>query len=171
MFHQCVQRAGHEPKHFSIINIPFLLWWGFFHFISLILFGSTPFLFAPYLFQAHSFDVGGLPSVKPLFHACSTLKSTAATWLQVDPKLKEKIRTSYLYFHRYCYIHTKSISYPANMYNKRPPLFHLSFSRKPKSCVVCCLFFSKVLIATSRSKEGLKSDDKKLPSAILNRNS
>ena len=42
-------------------------------------FGSTPFLFAPYFFQAHSFDVGEFPSDKPLFQACSTLKRTAAT--------------------------------------------------------------------------------------------
>ena len=94
-----------------------------FHFADPL--GFHTFFFAPYLFQTHSLDIGELASVKPFFKACSTLGNAAATWLQVDLKLKEKqkVKPIVLQF----IVHINQSLTRQNMWNTLSPLYHLAF--------------------------------------------
>ena len=57
--------------------------------------GATSVFPDPYWFHWHGSEVQDV-LVKPIFQAYSTLKSTAATWLQVEPSLLKKSNVWYL---------------------------------------------------------------------------
>ena len=171
MSHQFVQRARHKPKHLYLHTLLAVVRLFPFHFTNS--FWLHTFLICPILVPSTFFRCRRIPKCQTTFPGMLHFKKHSRSVITSGSQAEGKIKShNYTSTDTVIYTWNQSLTWQ-NMCNKRPPLCHLSSSRKPKSCVVRCLFFAKVLIARSRSKvrECLKWGDKKLPSAIVNRNS